>query len=449
MFQSYDEALTWIHARLRLGIKPGLKRMEWMMDRLGHPERNIKTIHIGGTNGKGSTLTFLRCILEEAGYAVGTFTSPYFEQFNERISVNGKPISDEEMLKLANKIKPLAEELETTVLGGPTEFEVITAMALYYFSKINPVDVALFEVGLGGRYDSTNVINPLLSIITSIGLDHTNILGDTYEQIAMEKAGIIKNGIPIITAVKQPEALQVIQTKANEVKAPLYQLGKEFKVLDQQPLPNGAEFSFSSALIKDLNKLQISMLGQHQIDNSALAVMASQILSQLNAFLIDEKQIRAGLNKAYWPGRFEQISEQPLIIIDGAHNEEGIEALANELTNRYHHNRINIFFTALADKKLDKMIAKLDEVAAEITFTQFDYPRASKAEDLAALSTSSNKHVEEDWRVGLQRLLQNQLSQAQNKTSNDILVITGSLYFLSEVKPFLQQLLENDKQKCK
>lgn len=442
MFQTYDEALDWIHGRLRLGIKPGLKRMEWMMERLDHPERNIRTVHIGGTNGKGSTLTFLRCILEEAGYNVGTFTSPYFEHFNERISINGKPISDEEMLELANTIKPLAEELEKTELGGPTEFEVITAMALYYFSKMNPVDVALFEVGLGGRFDSTNVIYPLLSIITSIGLDHTNILGDTYEQIASEKAGIIKNGVPIITAVKQPEAQQVIIDKAKHVNASLYQLGSVFKATDIQTLPNGAEFNFSSALLKNLNKLQISMLGQHQIDNAALAVMASQVLSQFYAFLIDEQQIRQGLIKAYWPGRFEQISEHPLIIIDGAHNQEGIDALANELQQRYKGKRINILFTALADKKLDKMIAKLDQTADNIIFTQFDYPRASKAEDLAALSSLPNKQIEPDWREGLQRLLQQAKTQSQQDMNNEIFVITGSLYFLSEIKPYLLQLLK-------
>lgn len=436
MFQTYDEARTWIHSRLRLGIKPGLKRMEWMMERLNHPERNIRAIHIGGTNGKGSTLTFLRSILQEAGYYVGSFTSPYFEVFNERISVNGKPISDEEMLQAANAIFPLAEELEQTELGGPTEFEVITAMALYYFSKINPVDVALFEVGLGGRFDSTNVIHPLLSIITNIGLDHTNMLGDSYEQIAEEKAGIIKNGTAIVTAVKQAEAKSIIENKAASVKAPLYRLGKEFDIFEQQMLPNGAEFSFQSALYRDLNHLKISMLGEHQLDNAALAIMASQILSQLFAFLIDENQIRAGLESAYWPGRFELISEQPTVIIDGAHNQEGIDALASELTKRYHDKKISILFTALADKKLDNMIAKLDQVADSITFTQFDYPRAAKAEELAALSTSENKQIETEWREGLQRLL---TQQSQNPDS--VLVITGSLYFLSEVKPVLLQLL--------
>lgn len=168
MFTTYKEALEWIHARLRLGIKPGLKRMEWMMERLGHPETKIKTVHIGGTNGKGSTVTFLRSILEAGGYTVGTFTSPYIEQFNERISVNGKAITDAELLQLTNIIRPLANELEETELGGPTEFEVITAMAFHYFANMNKVDIVIFEVGLGGRFDSTNIIQPLASIITNI-----------------------------------------------------------------------------------------------------------------------------------------------------------------------------------------------------------------------------------------------------------------------------------------
>lgn len=187
MFTAYEEALEWIHSRLRLGMKPGLQRMEWMMEKLGHPERRIKSVHIGGTNGKGSTVTFLRSILQEAGYSVGTFTSPYFENFNERISLNGTPIGDEDLVQLANDIYSLAVELEQTELGGPTEFEIITAMAFQYFGHVRPVDLVLFEVGLGGRYDSTNIIYPVLSIITSIGLDHTAILGDTYEKIAFEK----------------------------------------------------------------------------------------------------------------------------------------------------------------------------------------------------------------------------------------------------------------------
>ncbi len=192
MFQTSEDVIKWVHDRKKFGIKPGLERMEWMMEKLDHPERRLRAVHIGGTNGKGSTIAFLRSILQEGGSEVGTFTSPYVESFHERISVDGVPISDEDLIKVAEVIKPLAEQLETTDLGAPTEFEIITAMAFYYFARIHPVDILLVEVGLGGRLDSTNIIHPFVSVITSIGYDHMNILGDNLMDIAMEKAEIFK-----------------------------------------------------------------------------------------------------------------------------------------------------------------------------------------------------------------------------------------------------------------
>jgi dihydrofolate synthase / folylpolyglutamate synthase len=438
MFHTYQEAVDWIHARLRLGIKPGLTRMEWMLERLEHPERRIKTIHVGGTNGKGSTVTFLRSILESAGYVVGTFTSPYFEQFNERISINGQPISDEDLIKLVNFIKPLADELDQTELGGPTEFEVITAMSIYYFAKMSPVDVVIYEVGLGGRFDSTNVIHPLLSIITSIGLDHTNILGDTYEKIAFEKAGIIKNGVSVITGVKQAEALEVIRQKAAGGNSPIYQLGEQFFTTSKSSLKAGEQFTFAS-MFTQYEKLKTSMLGAHQVDNASLAVMASQILANYYSFIIEESHLREGLKKAYWPGRLEILSEHPYVLIDGAHNEEGINALTSEIKSRFADKKISILFAALTDKKLDKMIAVLEDAADTLTFTTFDFPRAAKAEELMTAGKSTdNKAIANDYRTYLEQKI-NELKE------NEILLITGSLYFLSEVKPLVTDLLKNNK----
>ncbi|CAM3457418.1 bifunctional folylpolyglutamate synthase/dihydrofolate synthase [Cytobacillus oceanisediminis] len=433
MFTTYEEALEWIHSRLRLGMKPGLQRMEWMMDKLGHPERRIKSVHIGGTNGKGSTVTFLRSILQEAGYSVGTFTSPYFEQFNERVSINGAPIKDKEIVQLANDIYPLAVELENTELGGPTEFEIITAMAFQYFGHVHPADIVMFEVGLGGRYDSTNIIYPVLSIITSIGLDHTAILGDTYEKIAFEKAGIIKPGISVITGVKQEEALTVIKEKALEKKAPLYLLGNEFSISGHRSMPKGEYFSVNT-VFEEFPGLEIGMAGKHQTENASLAVMAAELLNIYYSFLIEDEHIRAGLKNAYWPGRFEIISDDPLVIIDGAHNEEGIIALTAELAARFHDKRINLVFAALSDKKLDKMIDNLDSVADKIAFTEFNFPRAARAEELYEISTNKNKHFHKDWK----QLLENELKETEK---DSILVVTGSLYFLSEAKPNLLKLL--------
>lgn len=426
MFQSYEEALNWIHARLRLGIKPGLKRMEWMLERLEHPEKKLKSVHIGGTNGKGSTVTFLRNILQEDGRKVGTFTSPYFEHFNERISVNGVSIEDKDLVALTNIIRPLSDELEKTELGAPTEFEVITAMSFYYFAHVNPVDIVLYEVGLGGRFDSTNVIEPVLSIITSIGLDHTQILGETYKEIAFEKAGIIKRNTPILTAVKQLEAIEVIESRAKEEKAPLYRLGEQFYIEEHQSINSGEIFTFRDSAIR-MKDLEISMLGQHQTENASLAVMASILLD------VKEESIRLGLKNAYWPGRLDIISDEPLIIMDGAHNEEGMDSLVSELIKRYEDRKINVIFAALGDKKLDNMIEKIDRVAEQITFVDFDYPRAAKAETLFAISTSKDKKVERDWK----KAVAEQISSLQD---HEMLVITGSLYFLSEVKPYIENL---------
>ncbi len=436
MFTTYEDAVTWIHSRLRLGIKPGLKRMEWMMEKLNHPEKRIKSVHIGGTNGKGSTVTYLRSILEEAGYSVGTFTSPYFEQFNERISINGSPIKDEEIIALANDIYPLSVELEKSELGGPTEFEIITAMAMQYFGYRQPVDIALFEVGLGGRYDSTNIIYPILSIITNIGLDHTAILGDTYEKIAFEKAGIIKSGTAIVSAVKQKEAIEVIRNRANELKAPFYLLDSKFSLENYSSTAAGEIFTEKTPF-SELPNLEISMAGKHQIENASLAVMGAEILKRYFSILIENEHIYAGLKKAYWPGRFEILSLEPVVLIDGAHNEEGVAALVSELEKRYDDKKINLVFAALADKKLDKMIMNLDRMANEITFVDFDYPRAAKAEDLFQLSRNENRHYGINW----QRTIQEKLSDLKQ---NEILVITGSLYFLSMIKPFLLKCLEND-----
>jgi dihydrofolate synthase / folylpolyglutamate synthase len=436
MFTTYNEALEWIHGRLRLGIKPGLTRMEWMMEKLGHPELKMKTVHIGGTNGKGSTVTFLRSILEAAGYSVGTFTSPYIEQFNERISVNGKPISDEEILELTNVIAPLADELEVTELGGPTEFEVITAMSFYYFANVNQVDIVLYEVGLGGRFDSTNIIQPIASIITNIGLDHTNILGSTYEEIAFEKAGIIKEGIPTFTAVKNGKALKVIKDQAEKKHAPLYKLNQDFSITSHSPQARGEVFTLKNDH-QSLNQLEISMIGQHQTENAALAVMTAQSIHQGEDFSISEVAIRKGLKTAYWPGRFEILSKDPLVIIDGAHNDEGILALVHELSSRYSNNTIHIVFAALKDKKLDQMINQLDQVADEISFVSFDFPRAAEAIDLFTLSHSKNKRIGEKWDSHLAKCI-------QNMEPDSVLVVTGSLYFISEAKPHLCEFLKNN-----
>ncbi|NNU83165.1 bifunctional folylpolyglutamate synthase/dihydrofolate synthase [Geobacillus sp. BMUD] len=431
MIRTYEEAVAWIHGRLRLGMKPGLKRMEWMMEKLGHPERRVRAVHIGGTNGKGSTVAYLRSILQAAGYSVGTFTSPYVEQFNERISVNGEPIRDEEIVELVQTIQPLADELERTELGGPTEFEVITAMMLYYFGKKQIQDIVLIEVGLGGRLDSTNVIYPLVSVITNVSYDHMNILGDTLGQIAAEKAGIIKSGVPLVTAVNEPEAWEVIAKTAAERKAKTYRLGVDFIVSDRQATVEGEQFSLVTPF-SEYRDVRIHMPGAHQVENAAVAVMAAELLRLGYSFLIDPEHIADGLAAAAWPGRFERVSDKPLIILDGAHNEAGIRSLVETVRAHYPDKRVHVLFAALADKPLERMIQRLDELADTITFTTFDFPRAAAAEQLADLSSHPQKAVTGDW-IGWVDGKKNRMGR------NELLLITGSLYFISEVRKRLKK----------
>lgn len=429
---TYEEAIDWIHSRLPLGIKPGLKRMEWLMEKMGHPEHRLRAVHIAGTNGKGSTVAVMRSVLQGAGYEVGTFTSPYIEQFNERISVNGEPVSDDTIIELAAIIKPLAEELEKTELGGPSEFEIITAMAIYYFAFVRPVDIVLFEVGLGGRLDSTNVIQPLLSVITTIGMDHMQFLGETIEEIAFEKAGIIKSGVPVITGVKQEAAQKVIRQRAEKVKSVVYQLGEQFTADWQESLPQGEAFHFQS-VFAGMKGLQTGLNGLHQTENAAVAVMAVLYLRTFYAFLVDEEQIRAGLQSASWPGRMEYISDQPVILLDGAHNPEGMNALAASLAERFPGRKITALFAGMKDKKLDEMVAALEQAAGRIAFTTFKFPRAAGKE---AFTPFLETHQwEEDW----QRFVE---AFRQSADKEDVLVVTGSLYFISEVKKFFEKINE-------
>ncbi|MDG5470971.1 bifunctional folylpolyglutamate synthase/dihydrofolate synthase [Jeotgalibacillus sp. ET6] len=419
---SYEEAIEWIHGRLRLGIKPGLARMEWMMKELGNPQKNIQAVHVGGTNGKGSTVTFLRSILSGAGKKTGTFTSPYFETFNERIAVDGKPITDEEWLMLAKKIKPLADRLEETELGGPTEFEVITAMMFLYFGEYRTVDAVLIEVGLGGRLDSTNIVEPLCSIITSIGLDHVAILGDSYEKIAFEKAGIIKRGVPVIVNVKNDEASAVIKKTAENQQSPIFESGIDFSVHVEKSDKVGEKFIYQDSL--RLVPVQMDMTGEHQAENAGLAIFASHLLQKELAFVLTAQTLQTALEKAYWPGRTEILSQSPLIMMDGAHNKEGVEALLKTVKRKFSDRNIHYLFAAVGDKDLKSMIEQLEESAETISFDTFDMPRAASEEDLFKLSAhkKSSKKNSLEW-----------IEEALECKSDDVYIITGSLYYLSSI----------------
>ncbi|KGF27097.1 MULTISPECIES: bifunctional folylpolyglutamate synthase/dihydrofolate synthase [Staphylococcus] len=414
---NYLESLYWIHERTKFGIKPGVKRMEWMLDRLNNPQLNIRGIHVGGTNGKGSTVAYIRAALVENGYEVGTFTSPFIETFNERISLNGLPITNDEIVELVEIVKPISEALEQeTELGGATEFEIITTMMFVYFGQIHPVDFVVVEAGLGIKNDSTNVFNPILSVLTSIGLDHTDILGNTYLDIAKDKGAIIKPNIPVIYAVKNEEALKYIRDLAESNEAKPIELDREIVVVSQDD-----EFTYR---YKDyeLETIILNMLGEHQKENAALAITALIELYEQEIITLDFNKMIDAIESVSWTGRIEQVKENPLIIIDGAHNNESIEALIDTIKNYYDNEKMDVLFSAIKGKPVHGMLNKLEEISNHLYFTEFDFPKALTKDELS--EQVNLEHIE---------FIDDYVSYIKNYDGNGLL-ITGSLYFISEVK---------------
>ncbi|MBC2256129.1 bifunctional folylpolyglutamate synthase/dihydrofolate synthase [Listeria ivanovii] len=427
ILKTYEDAIKWIHGTLRLGIKPGLARMDYMMEKLNHPEKANKWVHIAGTNGKGSTLTFIRNCLEEAGYKTGTFTSPYIESFNERISINGVPVSDDMIVTLANRIKPLAEELKETFYGPPSEFEIITAMMFLYFAEYEKIDIGIIEVGLGGRLDSTNILTPLVSVVTTIGMDHMEFLGDTIEQIASEKAGIIKPGVSVISGVSQPEAQKTMNDFAKKNKSSIALLNRDFSMTHA-----GNLVTYETLHGSRIENLSIGLQGVHQVDNAALAIKVVQYLNAFADFSIDELAIRRGLKNAFWPGRMEQISSKPFIMIDGAHNPEGVMALARSIESYHGHKKVVV--SILADKNHQEMIQILKKIPdCEVLLTTFDYPRAMTAEQIIRMGEEESISVNTNWQQELNSII---FSEKETK-----FFITGSLYFIAEVRGYSREVL--------
>lgn len=424
--KTVHEVQEWLQSLLKFGVKPGLERIEWLLERTGRPDRRLKLVHVAGTNGKGSVITYMRSVLEEAGYEVGTFTSPYIDVFNERIAVNNRPIDDDSLVQIANFVQPLVEECAEEGLGNPTEFEVLTLMAFIYFAEVAYPDIVLVETGLGGRLDSTNCIIPVLTVITNIGHDHMGILGNSIEEITREKAGIMKNGIRLVTAVKQPEAKQIINTIAKEKKINVYALEEQFSVEDVKQGAKETTFSYTS-MFRSFENMAIQMKGTHQVENATVALMALDLLKVYFSLLIDEEHVYAGLKNAYWPGRFEQVKEEPLVILDGAHNEEGIQALVNTLQAQYSNQKIYTVFTALADKDIKKMIEPLEKISEQMFLTTFDFPRAATVEEIEQLTTKQLESFT-SYTSALEE------AEKHAKENDGIVVVAGSLYFISEVR---------------
>jgi len=417
MFKTVNEAQIWIENIKRFGSKLDLKRMEKAIELLGHPEKEFKSIHVGGTNGKGSTSTYLKKILSHAGFKVGIYTSPYVVKFNERIGINDEYISDDDLVYYANVLYPLTEKMleeDETV----TFFEVLTLMSFLYF-RDKEVDYAIIEVGLGGLLDATNVIIPEISVITNISYDHMKQLGDTLESIALNKLGIVKDNVPLVTAIENVNLFPLFAEVTAKHNSRLKIIN--FDMVTDVSVKEVTKFRYHE------NEYVLNLTGYHQVKNACLAIETIRLLRILNNIKINEEDIYEGLKQAAWPGRFEFFG--PNIVIDGAHNIGGIQALVKSAKEVFKGKYIKCLFSVMRDKEHKKMIEELDNFCDELYFTEFEYQRRADAEELFLESTHYHKSFHKDYKDIFYKLL--------DLKDNEVLIITGSLYFISEIRKLL------------
>ncbi|VKB45933.1 dihydrofolate synthetase [Streptococcus pneumoniae] len=410
----------------------GLERMVELLALRGNPHLKLKVIHIGGTNGKGSTIAFLKKMLEKLGLRVGVFSSPYLIHYTDQISINGESISEARLEALMADYQSLLEGEAVANLQGTTEFEIITALAYDYFAS-EQVDVAIMEVGMGGLLDSTNVCQPILTGITTIGLDHVALLGDTLEAIAEQKAGIIKQGMPLVTGRIAPEALTVIDRIAEGKDAPRLAYGTDYQVRHQESVVTGEVFDYTSAVRQ--GRFQTSLLGLYQIENAGMAIALLDTFCQEDGReLASNDFLGQALEETSWPGRLEIVSRDPLMILDGAHNPHAIKALLVTLQERFADYHKEILFTCIKTKALEDMLALLGAMPdTELTLTHFADSRATDESVLKEAAKSRNLSYQ-DWHDFLDQNLTDKKEEKQT-----VRIVTGSLYFLSQVRAYLME----------
>jgi len=409
----------------------GLERMVELLALRGNPHLQLKVIHIGGTNGKGSTIAFLKNMLEKMGLRVGVFSSPYLIHYTDQIAINGESIPEARLESLMADYRLLLEGEHAQALQGTTEFEIITAIAYDYFA-FEQVDVAIMEVGMGGLLDSTNVCQPILTGITTIGLDHVALLGDSLEAIAEQKAGIIKQGVPLVTGHIVPEALAVIDQIAKAKQATRIVYGRDYQVSHHESIVTGEVFDYTSSIRQ--GRFQTGLLGLHQIENAGMALALLDSYCQATGLeLPDNALVAQALEETSWPGRLEVVSREPLMILDGAHNPHAIKALLATLKERFTDYQKEILFTCIKTKALEDMLDLLETLSnTKITLTHFEDSRATDEKVLKEMSDSRNLNYQ-DW----QEFLDQKLSENEEKKT--VRIITGSLYFLAQVRAYLME----------
>lgn len=415
----------------KFGSKLGLERMNTLMKLLGNPEKNLKYIHVAGTNGKGSVCKYIYEGLQENGYKVGLFTSPFLEVFNERIEFDRQLISDKELQQCTDLVLKKVDVMVSEGFDSPTEFEVITAVAFVYFNMKN-ADFVVLEVGLGGRGDSTNIIEkPLACVIASISLDHIERLGNTVEEIASEKAGIIKEGVPVIINVEQHEAARVIARKAYEKNCVLHDVTKINYAITNKSIDG---YRIDTRIYgTDYSEVEIGMVGKHQVQNLLTALVTLELLRKEELIKVERSRLYAGIKKAKQIGRFEIMNKEPFIIIDGAHNQAGAEALTKTIEELLPDKKVLLVAGMLGDKDINKILDSFTNIAEDIIATEPNNPRNFSSLELAQELKEREKRC-----VNFENPIDACNYAIENKEKYDAIVFAGSLYLIGQIRGILR-----------
>lgn len=432
MFETCKETLDYLYSLQSLGINPGLERISLLCELLDNPQNKFRSVIVGGTNGKGSTVTFLSSILKESGLKVGSYSSPHLENFNERININGKLINDEAIAEITSKIKTKIDSYnqlsDKQKRLSPTFFEFTTAISFEYF-KNEKVDIAILEVGLGGRFDAVNIVEPLLSIITNVSFDHTEYLGDTLEKIAYEKAGIIKHEKPVITGEESFPIIEMLKNKAKEKNSSIKILNEDFshtKVSDKI-------FNFKEGR-ENFNNIFLNLEGDHQFKNASLAISASESLMKDCKFKISKENILDGLRKANIQGRLEYIKTSlPFkVLLDGAHNLGGSIVLSEYLKKRCKPEELVLMLGIMGDKNYNGMIENYINLAKKIILVRPKVPRSWNLQIMEKIKANAPVKF-----AIISDIYEALLFCQDNLEKNDNLCITGSLYTVGEARAIL------------
>ena len=427
---NYQAAIQWLSSRyFTHGTKLGLQRIQRLCQHMGNPHNNYPTLHIAGTNGKGSVSHYLSSVLTEEGYKTGLYISPHLEEFSERISIDSIPISPQELITLLETLRPLVDQMDAEK-DSPSFFEITTALAFSYFYQ-KGVDIAVIEVGLGGTYDATNIITPEVSIITNISLEHTKHLGPTVLHIAKEKAGVIKPNVPILSAAASP-AIEVIKTIAETKEAPFIHITKkQWNRIEHTPISQ----TFHISTLHQTYTLISHVLGEYQGENIALAVHALELLEK-RGFHISKESILKGIGQSFNPGRMETYCLQPYILLDGAHNPAGIEMLTKALQEDYKYERLILIMGILKDKDLKRMTQVISQLADIFIATQPKSQRAFPSKDLEELIRSYRYPHQILSSPTIDEALQKAISIYEEK---DLICVAGSLFTIGEARRILHQ----------